>query len=166
MGIYILQTCLKKWWLRIFPKFFSQEPHFGLLLPKHSYSCIFFRCILFLFLLHQLYLRPSGIRSQRLRTSALLKRYLLILGCTGSSLLCSGFLSCSQWGLLSSYSVRASHRGDFSSCRRQTLRHTGFLVIVAHGLSIVEHRLSCQAACGIFSDQRSNQWALHCKVDS
>ena len=28
------------------------------------------------------------------------------------------------------------------------------------------HRLSCSAACGIFSDQGSNSHPLYCKVDS
>ena len=130
---------------------YQAPPSMGFSRQEYWSGCIFFRCILFLLLLHQLHLRPPGIRSQRLRTPALLKRYLLILGCTGSSLLCSGFLSCSQWGLLSSYSVRASHWGDFSSCRGQTLGHT--------------HRLFSNCGtwaqyCGTLAQLPSSMWDL------
>ena len=44
-------------------------------------------------------------------------------------------------------------------------------VVAAHSLSFcgpqaLEHRLSCPEACGIFPDQGSNLYPLHCKVDS
>ena len=44
------------------------------------------------------------------------------------SLHCSGqaFSSCSEWGLLSSCGVRASHCGGLSCCRAQALEHAGF----------------------------------------
>ena len=56
----------------------------------------------------------------------------LINGCAGSPLLPMGFLSCGEWGVL---------------------------FVVVHGLLaavasfVVEHRLSCSKACGIFLDR-------------
>ena len=41
---------------------------------------------------------------------------LFIFGFTGSLSLHKGFSGCSEWGLLSSYSVQASHWGGFSCC--------------------------------------------------
>ena len=55
----------------------------------------------------------------------------------------------------------------FSSCGEQ-----GLLFLVVRGLLIavaslvVEHRLSCSAACGIFPDQGSNPCPLHWQADS
>ena len=38
---------------------------------------------------------------------------------------CQFFSSYSEWGLLSSYSVWASHCGGFAFCRAQALGHKG-----------------------------------------
>ena len=46
----------------------------------------------------------------------ILKVYLFIFGCAGSSLLCGLFSSCGEWGLLSSCSVQAFHCGGGFSC--------------------------------------------------
>ena len=43
--------------------------------------------------------------------------FIYLFGCTGFSLLCGLFFSCGKQGLLSSYSVWASHCGGFSRCR-------------------------------------------------
>ena len=58
------------------------------------------------------------------------------------------FSSCSEWGLLFSDGVRASHCGRFSCCGAPALGHVGSIVVV--------HRLSSLAACGIFLGCRSN----------
>jgi len=61
---------------------------------------------------------------------------------------CCAFSSCTEWGLLSSCSVRSSHYGGFSCCRAQALGTRASVVVV--------HRLSCSEACGIFPDHGSN----------
>ena len=51
----------------------------------------------------------------------------IIFGCTGSSLLHSGFLQLQGWGwLLSSCEARASHCSGFSCCRAHIPGHTDF----------------------------------------
>ena len=55
-------------------------------------------------------------------------------------------------GLLSSC-AQASHRGGFSCCGAQALRHMDTVVVA--------HRLSCSSAWGIFPDQGSNLCLLH-----
>ena len=80
-----------------------------------------------------------------------------IFGCTGSLLLCVGFLQLQRAGaalLLLSTDSRAS-------------------VVVAHQLQstgsiVVAHGLSCPMACRIFSDstQGANSCLLYCQVDS
>ena len=68
------------------------------------------------------------------------------------------FSSCSEQGLLSICSVRASHCGGFSCHGAQALGAEA---------SVVEmHRLSCWEARGIFPDQGSNQRLLHKQADS
>ena len=62
-----------------------------------------------------------------------------------------GLLSVGLWGLLLAVSV-------FSCCRAQVL---GFWALL-----VVEHGLSCSAACGIFLDQGLNLCPLHWQVDS
>ena len=47
--------------------------------------------------------------------------YLFIPGCTGSSLLCSGFLELQQAGPLSSCGARDFHCGGFPRCGAQAL---------------------------------------------
>ena len=68
--------------------------------------------------------------------------YLFIFWLCWSLLLHGVFSSCSEWDLLSSWDVWASH-GDFSYCG-----------------------LSCSMVCGFFLDQGSNLWILHWQVDS
>lgn len=55
-------------------------------------------------------------------------KILFLFGCAGSSLLCRLFFlsSCGKWGLLSSYSARASHCCGFFCCRAYALGHVGF----------------------------------------
>ena len=78
--------------------------------------------------------------------------------CTGSSCCTWAFSTCSEWGLLSSCSVKASHCSDFSCCRAQPL---GMQALV-----VGAHRLSCFMACGIVPDQGWNLCPLHWQVDS
>ena len=75
--------------------------------------------------------------------------YFFIFDCAGPLLLC---------GLLSSYSVRASHCSGFSCCGAQALGPVGS-VVVAHGLS-------CSLTSGIFLDQGLNPFLLHWQADS
>lgn len=67
----------------------------------------------------------------------------------GSWLLRRLFSSCSKWGLLSSYSARASHCGGFSGCRARALGAGASVVAVCGlsscGSSALEHKLS---SCG------------------
>ena len=42
----------------------------------------------------------------------------------------------------------------------------GFLSLLSTGSAVVEHRLSCPVACGIFPDQASNPHALNWQADS
>ena len=76
--------------------------------------------------------------------------------------------SCSKWGLLPSYSARASHCGGFSGCRAQALGAGASVVAVCGSVvaaprlsstssAVVAQGLSCYAACGIFWDQGSNR---------
>ena len=69
---------------------------------------------------------------------------------TGLGLCCCAraFSSCSDWGLLSSCHVRASHCGGFSCCRAQAVDEWVSVVVV--------HGLNCPVACEIFSDQGLN----------
>ena len=68
------------------------------------------------------------------------------------------FSSCSEWGLLSSCSVPASHCCGFS-CYGAPAQGVQASANVAHGLS-------CCMACGMFPAQGLNLCPLHCKVDS
>ena len=68
------------------------------------------------------------------------------------------FSGCSEWGLLFSCGVQASHCGGFSCCRAHAL-DTWASVVVAQALS-------CSSACGIFPDQGSNPCPLHWQADS
>ena len=77
---------------------------------------------------------------------------------------------CSEWGLLSSYSARASHCGDFS-CGGARALGMWASVVAAHGLQctgsvVMAHRLSCSTVFGIFPDQRLNPILLYWQVDS
>ena len=87
----------------------------------------------------------------------------------GKSWLClfegAGFCCCAQtlcsWGkqgLLSRYSVWASHCGGVSCCRAW--------VPCAWASVVVVPRLDCPKACGLFLDQGSNPCPLHWQVDS
>ena len=59
----------------------------------------------------------------------------LVFGCAGSSSPCPDFLSCSDWGLLSSCGARPSRCSGFSCYGAQSLEPAGFSSLV--------HRLSC-----------------------
>ena len=69
--------------------------------------------------------------------------WIFFLGRTESLLLCSGFSSCGEQGLLPSCGAWAPHCGVFSCCELSTS------VVVAHGLS-------CSVKSGIFLEQGSN----------
>ena len=77
---------------------------------------------------------------------------------TGSSLLRKLFSSCGKQGLLSSCGVWASHRGGFS--------HWGARALDSWASAIVEQRLSCSKARGIFPNQGSNLCPLPWQADS
>ena len=64
--------------------------------------------------------------------------YLLIFGCTGSSLLYSAFSSFQEQRLLCSCGMQASQYSGFSCCRAQALGAQASLV-VAQGLVSCEH---------------------------
>ena len=68
---------------------------------------------------------------------------LFIFGCSGSLLLCTGFLYSWQAGATLHCQERASHYRQFLSWSRGS-RLTGF--------SICGHGLSCSIACGIFPE--------------
>ena len=68
------------------------------------------------------------------------------------------FSSCSEQGLLSSWSAQASHDSGFSCYGAQDLGHLGS-VVLARGLS-------CPMTCRIFLDQGSNPCPLHWQADS
>ena len=83
---------------------------------------------------------------------------------------CEVFSSCTQWGLLSSFSSQASHRGGFS-CGERGLQGPPVSVVAVCGLQstgsvVVAHELSCSMACGIFLYQGLNLFLLHLQVDS
>ena len=109
-------------------------------------------------------------------------KILFIFGCVGSLLVHVGFLQLQQVGATLPCGAPASHCGSFSCCRAWALgvwasgvaacrpQSMPASVVVARGLSsvahglqsagsvIVEHRLSCSTACGIFPDQGWNPW--------
>ena len=53
------------------------------------------------------------------------KNYLFLVA-VGLCCYTQAFSSCSEWGLLPSWSVWASHCGDFSCCGARALGHEGF----------------------------------------
>ena len=71
------------------------------------------------------------------------------------------FSSCSKRGLLPSCSPRASHHRGLFCWGAQDLGHVGSIVVAVRLQStdsvLVEGRLSCSEAHGIFTDQGSNQ---------
>ena len=71
--------------------------------------------------------------------------------------LCRLFSSCSEQGLLSSCSARASHCGGFSRCRARVPDVRAPVVAV--------QELSCPTAHGILPDQGSNPCLLHWQAD-
>ena len=91
-------------------------------------------------------------------------------GCTGSSLLCTGFLQLRLAGATLGCGVRASHCGGLSCCGAWALG-TWASVVAAHGLYnagsvVVAHGPSRSTACGILPDQGSNLCPLHWQADS
>ena len=73
-------------------------------------------------------------------------------------LLCEDFSSCSKCRLLSSCGVQAFYCSGFSYCGPWALGSVDSVV--------VEHRLSCSVACGIFPDQGLNPCPLHWHADA
>ena len=78
--------------------------------------------------------------------------------------------SCSEWGLLSNCSSRASYGGGFLHGRELALEHVGFSRCSSQAL---EHRFnscgtgaSLLTACGLFPHQGSNPCLLHWHADS
>ena len=80
-----------------------------------------------------------------------------------------------EQGLVSSYSVWASHCCGFPCCGAEALGWQALEVsasvvaalgLESTGLIVVVHELSCSVACGIFSDQGLNPGLLHWQVDS
>ena len=77
------------------------------------------------------------------------------------------FFSCYFWderGLLPSCSAWASHCSIFSCCGTRALGAQAS--VVAAGLKVGVHGLSCSEVCGIFPDQGLNLCPLHWQVDS
>ena len=95
---------------------------------------------------------------------------LLIFGCTGSSLLCEGFLQLQQARAMLRCGAQASYCGSFSCCRAQALGVKASVVATlglwSTGSVVVTHWPSCSEACGIFPDQGWNTSPLHYQVDS
>ena len=93
----------------------------------------------------------------------------LFLAVLGLCFCAWAFSSCGKQGLLSGCCVLASHCSVFC-CRIQVLGAWTSVVVACWlqsvGSVVVEQRLSCPAACGIFPDQGLNQCPLHCKMDS
>ena len=93
---------------------------------------------------------------------------IIFFGCTGSPLLCVGFLWLWPAGVTLHCDVQASHCGgfllrstgsrrtDFSSCSLQALELR--VVVVCW--------LGCAVACGIFPNQGLNPCPLHWQADS
>ena len=79
---------------------------------------------------------------------------LIIFDCAGSLLLCRLFSSCSKWGLLSSCSVQASHRGGFSYCRAWA---PGYMAFSSCSSKTLEHRLN---SCGAWVQLIPGMWDL------
>ena len=96
--------------------------------------------------------------------------FFLIFGCTGSSLLCAGFLQLQRAGATLCCGARASHCSGFSCCGARALS-AGASGVVARGLQsagsvAVAQGLSCSTACGIFPDQGWNPCPSHWQADS
>ena len=99
-----------------------------------------------------------------------LHTHMVIIDCAGSLLLHGLSSSCGKQGLLSSHSAWASHRGGISCCgaRAQGCTRSSNCGSWALELSsvVVQHRLNCSKACGIFLDQGSNLCLLFWQADS
>ena len=78
---------------------------------------------------------------------------LFIFGCTGSLLLCTGFL----WLWITGAALWLWCGSGFSCCRARALGCSGLVVV---------HWLRCLATCEISLDQRSNLCPLHQQVFS
>ena len=72
--------------------------------------------------------------------------------------------SCSEWKLLPSWGVQASHCDGLPCPGAEVLEHTGSVVVApglySTGLVVVVYGLSCFKACEIFLDQGWNSY-LH-----
>ena len=84
---------------------------------------------------------------------------------------CTAFsLVCSDWGLLSSCAVQASHCGGFScgawAPGRKGISSCSSWAVEQNRGSVVMHGLGCFSAYGIFLDQGWNLCLLHWQVGS
>ena len=93
-----------------------------------------------------------------------------IFGCAWSSLLCTLFSSCGEWGLLSIFCSWTYHCGGFPCCGAWPLECVSFSScgswVLEHRLVVVMLALICSMACGILPDQGSNPCILHWQADS
>ena len=91
----------------------------------------------------------------------LIKFYLFVFRCIGSSLLRAGFLQLWQAGATLRCSAQASHCGGFSCCRAQALGARAS-VVVARGLSSCGSRaLDCRlGSCGTWAQLLYSMWDL------
>ena len=91
---------------------------------------------------------------------------LFIFGCTGSLLLCEGFL----WGA-THCSMQASQRGGFL-LQSTDSRHMGFNSCSSQArergsaVGVHRHIVGVPRACGISPEQGSNMCSLHWQMDS
>ena len=108
----------------------------------------------------------STQKSEPIHLCDLLKDYFILsnFGCHGS-LLPQSFPSCSEWELVSSCGVPASHCSGFS-CHRAPALCAQASIVWAHGLSC--HAAWAQLPCSIwiFPDQGSNLCPLPWQADS
>lgn len=149
---------IKDWQIQLCPLLHSREDFFlnytdnffispVLGLHKYAYTLTFI-------------LRFSFLKKCTFRSSAQCLKiiYLYIFGCTGSSLMCTGFLQLQQAGVTLRCSVWGSHCGSSSSsgCIAWTLDG---------GLRSVVRGLSCSLDCGVFLDQVLNLCPLYLQGD-
>ena len=87
--------------------------------------------------------------------------FLFIFGCTGSLLLCVGFLQLQQVGATLHCGAWASHCGGFSCCGARALGAWAS-VVVARGLSSCGSRvLECMlSSCGTWAQLLCDMWDL------
>ena len=100
-------------------------------------------------------------------------RFVFILGCTGSLLMCGLQL---RWAGAPLHCGAQASRGGFSWCRAQALGGPAPVVaagsvvaalrLYSLGSVVAAHRPRCSVACGILPDQGSNLRPLHWQADA